>query len=234
MAASSKDSETRVEDSLGAHVHAAQVNCVGLGGFDFLQTGGAEVGSGQWLGGGSLGPCNVNGLVSHAKDLDSEETISDYTNTQDNFIHRRGRKKNNNRGKAALVGVPICFQFAKAIKDGKGGVKRKGGLGATSSKILEQSMERGDKVVEESLGALNVGGGGPGTSASGLRLILEESGALESETPLIALSGTCRKELDASRIFSLQKYNGINFEVVDKTTVSKLTELEDIEVSRTS
>jgi len=89
-------------------------------------------------------------------------------------------------------------------------------------------------VVEGASGVFNVEeegrGDGPVTSASGLRLILEESGTKVPDTPLFALPGTCRKDLDASRIFTLQKYNGFNFDVVDKTIVSNLAELEDVEV----
>lgn len=62
----------------------------------------------------------------------------------------------------------------------------------------------------------------PVTSVSELHLILEKFGSLVSESPLAKSSGTSMKELDASRIFTLQKSNGLIFSVVDKTIVSKL------------
>lgn len=210
-----KADATRVKDSVEGEL--------------LLLNGGTVVGPAEVLGGDFVGPCEVNGPLTHEWDLDSEETISDFTYAKDTLIHRRGRKKNSKKCKAATVGVPKCFQFAKAIMDGKGGAMRKGGLGEGSSKHIERPLERGDKELEESLGAND---GGPGTSGSGLRLILEESGTVEPETPLIALPSTCRKELDASRIFSLQKYNGINFDVVDNSMVSKLADLQDIEVAK--
>jgi len=65
-----------------------------------------------------------------------------------------------------------------------------------------------------------------------LQLLLEQSSSLVPETPLPLLSEPSRKELDASRLFSLQKSNGFNFKVVDTTMVSRLEVLEDIEVAK--
>lgn len=47
--------------------------------------------------------------------------------------------------------------------------------------------------------------GSLGRSGSGLYLILEESGSLVLESPLSNLPGPSRNDLDASRIFLLQK-----------------------------
>jgi len=55
---------------------------------------------------------------------------------------------------------------------------------------------------------------------------------LVPETPLSNLPGTSRKDLDASRIFSLQKSNGLIFSVRDKATTSKLVDLVDLQVAK--
>ena len=72
----------------------------------------------------------------------------------------------------------------------------------------------------------------PDTPASGLQLLLEESSSLVPETPITPLLELTRKELDASRLYSLQKSNGFNFKVVDKSMVSRLAVLEDIKVAK--
>jgi hypothetical protein len=219
----------RVKEVLEATCDVEQVNLVGPG---------KDLMCGECVGPGGVfvGPIDGSGPLTQEEELDSEETISDSRIHQQNLNHGRGRKKNSKKHRVVALGTSKCFQFAKAIKEGKGGVRRKGSLGEGSSKHVEQPLVRGEKAAEEVLGAFNVAeegaGGGPGSSASGLRLILEESGTREPTTPLIALTSTCRKDLDASRIFSLQKTNGINFEVVDKSMVSKLAELGDIEVAK--
>lgn len=43
---------------------------------------------------------------------------------------------------------------------------------------------------------------------------------------------SCRKTLDASRIFGLQKKDGFSFKIVDEVMVSKLAVIEDKEVVR--
>jgi len=59
---------------------------------------------------------------------------------------------------------------------------------------------------------------------------MKESVSLVPVSPLTNLPESSRKKLDASHIFSLQKTNGFNFIVADKAIVTKLVELEDIEV----
>lgn len=71
-----------------------------------------------------------------------------------------------------------------------------------------------------------------GAPSSGLHLILEESGSLVSKSPLANTPVTCRKELAASNIFSLQKSNGFVFYVRDKAIASKLEDFQDVEVVR--
>jgi len=46
------------------------------------------------------------------------------------------------------------------------------------------------------------------------------------------LPESSRKELDTSQLFSLQKFNGFLFKVRDKTMVSRLEVLEDIEIAK--
>lgn len=57
----------------------------------------------------------------------------------------------------------------------------------------------------------DVGRSCPETPSSGLRLILEEFGTAVPESPLGDSATTSRKELDASRLFSLQKNKWFQF-----------------------
>jgi hypothetical protein len=184
---------------------------------------GARVESGQ-----AGGPVALVGALAQSDPLDSKDTISDSSLLQAELIQRRGRKKLIRKHKSKAINVPKCFQFARAIMEGKGKQKKKGGLEVEGSNLFGEKGV-GDLAVEDVGGS---GGGCPATPSSSLHLILEESETVVPESPLDNSAATCRKELDATRLFNLQKTNGFNFAVVDNTMVSTLAVLEDIEVAK--
>lgn len=173
---------------------------------------------------------------------DSEETILEFSNHQECIVRRRCKKKVFKKHNNTAIGNPKCFQFVKAVKEGKGTSRRKGGLGEGSSKEKAKHKGKHEEVMTKGGGFLldesdvrascsnHLEIGNPRTPASGLQLILEESGSLVPETPLATLSETSRKALDASRIHSLQKSNGFIFSVRDKVITSKMVELVNDEV----
>jgi len=61
---------------------------------------------------------------------------------------------------------------------------------------------------------------------------MDDSGTWVPYSPLIVRDDSCRKTLDASRLFTLQKKDGFSFKITDEVMVSKLAVLEDLEVKR--
>jgi len=96
-----------------------------------------------------VGPCVVHGAAAQLGDVDSEETIFEFTHHHEDFLPRRGKIKNNKKNRGKTIGAPKCFQFAKATMKGNCGRKRKGGLGEGSSKLVEQPVKRKDKGMVE-------------------------------------------------------------------------------------
>ncbi|KEH24139.1 hypothetical protein MTR_7g104745 [Medicago truncatula] len=72
---------------------------------------------------------------------------------------------------------------------------------------------------------------GSSMPSSGLRLIVEEFGTWVPESPVVG-DGPSKNVLDASRIYSLQKKDGFSFNVVDQDIVTRLAELEVLEVAK--
>jgi undecaprenyl pyrophosphate synthase len=173
----------------------------------------------------------------------------------DDGFSRRCKRKIFKKDRALVMPSAKCFHFVRAIKDGKGPPKRKGGsrqgghkegarrvvevgdvLARGGGFVLDEDEGRGEgtpRAAELSCPPTPAADSQlPVTPVSGLQLLLEESSSLVSETPIPLLSEPSRKELDASRLHSLQKSNGFYFKVVDKTMVSRLKVLEDIEVAK--
>jgi len=127
LSVSSPETATRVADSCDAPLcvgPAAQVNvgpaaAAALGPTTCDALVGVDLDS--VVGGTLVGPSIVVGPFIHEGDLDLEETIYDYPINQETFFSRRGKKKNNKKHRALSLGVPKCFQFAKAVMDGKDG-----------------------------------------------------------------------------------------------------------------
>lgn len=72
-----------------------------------------------------IGPLAFVGALAQSAQVDSEDTISDFSNHQADSIQRRGRKKLVKKHKSEAIGVPKCFQFARAIMEGKEKFKKK-------------------------------------------------------------------------------------------------------------
>jgi hypothetical protein len=169
---------------------------------------------------------------------DSEETISEFSLQGEEMIRRRCKHNFHKQKKAHWLEAPKFFQFAEAWRDGRGGPSRKGRKG----KKGQRCVVAGKGVLLKDAAGKEVGGGADfgnnlnsawhSTPASGIRLIMEESATWVPESPLANEEVSSRKVLDASRIFSLQRSGGFSFQVADKTIVSKLVELEDIEVEK--
>lgn len=185
-----------------------------------------------------VGPSSSNGSSAQPSYQDSEETISEFSIRNEPSFVRRCKQKNYKQEKSVALGKSKCMQFVRAVMEGKGVSRRKG----SSRREGKFQVERQAVVSEAELAQ----GGGflrdedemrtdrsphralsncTSTPASGLQLLLEEHSSLVPETPLPSLPDLSRKELDASRLYSLQKSNGFNFKVVDGTMVSRLAVL---------
>ena len=160
------------------------------------------------------------------------------------MVSRRGcKKKKNKKVVTTALGKSKCLQFVKVVNKGKDSVRRKGGLegGDTKGKGKKRGVavdvlaHGGGFLLDDEAGggdvpSNNFDNGSPRRSGSGLHLILEEAVSLVPETRMANIPGSSRKDLDASRIFSLQRSNGLVFSVRDKAITTKLVAMGDVEV----
>jgi len=136
-------------------------------------------------------------------ELDSEETISDFSIQDGEVIKRRCNQKALKKKLSYSHGTPKCFQFVKATREGKGTSNRKGRAQGGGSK--HNGGEEVDSRAHSGDGNYNVlhmpcdqpliPSGQPSPN-SGLRILMEESWTWVPDSPSNSGEVSRRKDLD--------------------------------------
>lgn len=79
-----------------------------------------------------VGPYILVGAAAQSSSPDSEETISEFSNNEEVFSMSRCKKKLGKKHGSVALANPKCVQFVKAVHEGKGIQRRKGGRGVGS------------------------------------------------------------------------------------------------------